>query len=289
MKPAPFEYFCPGSLDEALKLLAAHGDNAKILAGGQSLVPMMNFRLAQPAILIDINKISGIDYHRVQDGALRIGALARHAALSGSAVVRDACPLVFDAYAYVAHATIRNRGTLCGNLCHADPASELPAIMLASDATMVLRGASGERTVRADQFFLGIYETAVQPDEILAEVRIPLTERSVGHGFDEVSVRKGDFAMVLAGALVRVVNGRIVSGCVVYGGVTDRPVRPQSIEQLLAGEKPSDALFAKVAETACAEIDVLEDLNGDRAYRFDLLRTLTPRVLSQALARAGGR
>ncbi len=153
MKPSPFQYFCPTTVVEALQLLAWHGDAAKVIAGGQSLVPMMNFRLAKPEILIDINRLAEFDFHRVEGQTLHIGALARHAALLASSTVRQACPLMSDAYKRVAHGTVRNRGTLCGNLCHADPASEMTAVMLAYGASMVLRSERGERVVSAADFF----------------------------------------------------------------------------------------------------------------------------------------
>ncbi|MEB0014394.1 xanthine dehydrogenase family protein subunit M [Glaciimonas sp. Gout2] len=286
MKPAPFEYFRPKTMEEALAFLARHPDEAKVIAGGQSLVPMMNFRMAQPAILVDINGLKELEFHQRDGQTMRIGALARHAVLLASSVLREACPLVSDAYQYVAHGTVRNRGTLCGSLCHADPAAEMPAVMLALGATMVLRSAGGEREVAVSDFLQGLYATAVQPDELLVEVRIPVTDSSMGYSFQEVSTRKGDFAMTLVATLLSMQGGKIKTAVIVYGGVSDRAMRLQSIEQCLIGQVPSESLFAEAANEAVHSIDVNEDVHGDREYRRDLMRTLTPRALAQAVARA---
>lgn len=286
MKPAPFEYLRPGTMEEAFALLARHRDQAKVIAGGQSLVPMMNFRMAQPAILIDINGLKELEFHRRDGQHVRIGALARHAVLRDSPVVREACPLVSEAYQYVAHGTVRNRGTLCGSLCHADPAAEMPATMLALDATMVLRSAGGERQVAVADFLQGLYATAVQPDELLVEVRIPVTNSRMGSAFEEVSARKGDFALTLVAALLSLQGGKIQAAAIAYGGVSDRAMRLEAIEQRLIGQAPSESLFADVAREAANAIEVNEDVHGDREYRRDLIRTLTPRALMRAAARA---
>jgi len=284
MKPAPFEYVRPGTLEEALRLLAEQSGEAKLIAGGQSLVPMMNFRLARPELLIDINSLAALDYHRRDGDVLAIGALARHATLSASALVRSLCPLVTEAYRHVAHGTVRNRGTLCGNLCHADPASEMPAVMLVLGATLVLRSARGERRVAASDFFTGLYSTVVKPDEMLIEVRIPVTAVSCGHGFAEVSARKGDYAMTLVASTLDIRGGRIYAAALAYAGVSDRALRMVALESRLVSQVPSQALFNEVAEAAAHSIDVGEDQHADRAYRSDLIRTLTPRALAQAAA-----
>jgi len=289
MKPAPFEYLRPDSLEETIGLLARHGERAKVIAGGQSLVPMMNFRFAKPEILVDINDLKGLDYCRVDGGLLRIGALARHAALHGSAAVREACPLMSEAYQHVAHGAVRNRGTLCGSLCHADPAAEMPAVALACGASMALRSAAGERIVPAAEFLQGLYATAANADELLVEVRIPVAGPGVGHGFQEVSARQGDFALTLVASLIAIDGGRIAKAALVYGGVSDRPIRLAALEQRLLGQAPSPALFAGVADAAAEAIDVNEDVHGDREYRRDLIRSLTPRVLAQATRRAQAR
>lgn len=284
MKPAPFDYLRPATLDEALALLAEHGEDARVIAGGQSLVAMMNLRFARPGALIDINRIDGLDRHW-QDGAvLRIGALARHATLAASPLVRQLAPLMAAAYPHVAHHAIRNRGTLAGNLCHADPASEMPAVLLALDGELRLRSARGERIVKAADFFIGPYTTAAQADELLVEVAIPV--RSVGHGFEEMSIRQGDFALALVASTLGIRGGRIVSAALAYAGVDAHAIRCPQAEQILVGEPPSDAAFERAAQAVAASITPVSDQHADAEYRLDLIRTLTPRALRSAAATA---
>ena len=223
MKPPPFDYCCPETLEEALALLAEHGDEAKVIAGGQSLVPMLNLRALHPGVLIDINRLPGLDYIGLEEGQLRIGALARHKAVLGSAAVAEASPLMAEAYPYVSHGPIRNRGTLCGNLCHNDPASEMPAVTLASDAEMVLQSTGGTRTVGAADFFTGTLCTAAEANELLVEVRVPQAPAGQGAGFHEVSPRKGDFAYVAVGATLQVADGACTGARIVCAGVGDGP------------------------------------------------------------------
>lgn len=287
MKPAPFDYARPDTLDEALSLLAKHGENAKLIAGGQSLVPMMNLRLARPALLIDINGLKSLDYHRRVGDALHVGALARHATLAASSTVRELCPLVSQGYRYVAHGTVRNRGTLCGNLSHADPASEMPAIMLVLGASMVLRSSKAERVVEAGDFFKGIYTTAAMPQEMLVEVRIPVTASGSGYGFEELSPRKGDYALTLVAASMQLRAGKVETVAIAYAGVADRALRLAAVEKSLIGQAPSAKLFEEAAAAAAKAIDVSEDQHADRAYRRDLIRALTPRALARAAAAAG--
>jgi len=286
MKPAAFEYLKPTTLENVLSLLAQHGSSAKLIAGGQSLVPMMNFRLATPEILIDINGLSSLDYVRREGDSLRIGAQATHAVLADSTLVRQLCPLMSEAYKYVAHATVRNRGTLCGNLAHADPASEMPAVMLAVNATLVIRNATAERLIPAKEFFQGLYATAITPVEMLVEVRIPATPRLTGYAFEEVSSRQGDFAMGLVAALVEVRGDLINSAAVSFAGFSDRAYRLEAVDDLLKGKKPSDSLFLDAAEAAIALIEISQDAHADREYRCDLIRTLTRRTLAKAVTRA---
>lgn len=286
MKPAPFDYARPASVTDALALLAARAADAKILAGGQSLVPMMNLRLARPGFLIDINKLAELDYHRVEGGDLVIGALARHAALRASTVVRTACPLMAEAYQHVAHGPIRTRGTLCGNLCHADPASEMPAVILATGATLVLKSARGERRVPADEFFRGAYETATKADELLVEVRLPVALARQGWGFHEVSVRKGDFAMAGVAATLGRAGDKITSAAIAICGVGDRAKRLRTVEATLNGAAIGKATFTRAGEAAAMAVDPQSDVHADAAYRRDLVRTLVARALSDAAERA---
>lgn len=284
MKPPPFDYFRPATLDEALALLARHAGEARVIAGGQSLVAMMNLRFARPSVLIDINRLPGLDRHWRDGDTLRIGALVRHATLADSALVRECAPLMADAYPHVAHHTVRNRGTLAGNLCHADPASEMPAVLLALDGRLTLRSVRGERTVAAADFFVGPYTTAAAPDELLVEVALPV--RRAGHGFEEVSIRQGDFALTLVASTLQVDGGRIASAAVAVAGVAAHALRLPGVEQILVGQMPTDAVFEKAAAAAVAAIDPTSDQHADAAYRRDLIRTLTPRALRRAAATA---
>jgi aerobic carbon-monoxide dehydrogenase medium subunit len=287
MKPAPFTYNRPDSVKAAIALLSKHKFDAKILAGGQSLVPMMNFRMARPEHLIDINRLAELDYHRVDAGELVIGALARHATLRASDIVKKACPLMSEAYQHVAHGPIRNRGTLCGNLCHADPASEMPAVALATHAVLVLQSSRGERRVAAKDFFLGVYETATQSDEFLTEVRIPVAPKGQGWSFQEVSIRKGDFAIAGVGVTLMVSAGKITNAAVALCGVGDRAARLSSVEASLVGTEADSKTFARAADASAAAIDPQTDFDADPAYRRDIVRTLVGRALKEAAERAG--
>ena len=285
MKPPPFDYHCPETLDEALALLAEHGEGAKVLAGGQSLVPMLNLRALHPAVLIDINRLPGLDHVALEDGELRIGALARHRAVLESSAVREAAPLMAEAYPYVSHGPIRNRGTLCGNLCHNDPASEMPAVTLASDAEMVLQSASGTRSVGAGDFFTGMLSTAARADELLVELRVPQAPAGQGAGFHEVSPRKGDFAYVAAGATMTLEGGKCGAVRIVCAGVGDGPHRARAAEDALEGAAPGEDAFREAADAATEGLDPAEDFHADADYRRDLVRSLTRRALADAASR----
>ena len=285
MKPPPFDYCCLETLEEALALLAEHGEAAKVIAGGQSLVPMLNLRALHPAVLIDINRLPGLDYVTLDGGQLRIGALARHKAVLEAAAVREASPLMAAAYPYVSHGPIRNRGTLCGNLCHNDPASEMPAVAVASGAEMVLQSASGTRTVGAEDFFTGTLSTAAEANELLVEVRVPQAPAGQGAAFHEVSPRKGDFAYVAVGATVGLADGACTGARIVCAGVGDGPHRARAAEDALAGAAPGDDAFRQAAAAAADSIDPSEDFHADADYRRDLVRSLTRRALADAASR----
>lgn len=285
MKPAKFEYSRPEDLPTVLALLAKTED-ARILAGGQSLVPMMNFRIAQPVALIDINRVPELGYIRKVGDMIAIGALARHADIQRSPVINTHLPLIAEAYEWVAHAAVRNRGTLCGNLCHADPASEMPALMQLLEAQMVVARKDGQREVPATEFFTGTYETALETGEMLTEVRIPLPAPGTGWGFEEVSMRKGDFAWSACAATLRIEDGKISAPRVAVSGVGDAAVRLSTVEEELEGKTPSTALFEAAAQTAVSAIDPHETPAASAAYRKDLVRSLLPRVLDAAVARA---
>lgn len=284
MKPAPFRYVRARSVDDAVAALARDAE-AKVLAGGQSLIAMMNVRAAKPECLVDINALSGLDYIKVKDGGLTIGALTRHETVKRSALVAEHCPLLAEAYHWIAHRAVRNRGTYGGNLCHADPASENPAVALVAGATMVLKSAKGERTVAADDFFKGVYQTAARQDELLVEVRIPSRPKGQGWGFVEVSPRKGDFAMALVVATLELAGSNVKAARIAMAGVADRAVRLPSVESLLAGKPATDETFAAAGEAARKAINPTSDFHADEAMRRDLAATLTRRALSAAKSR----
>jgi aerobic carbon-monoxide dehydrogenase medium subunit len=286
MKPAKFDYLRPSSLQQALEMLAGSDGEVKILAGGQSLVPMMNFRVARPEKLIDINRIPDLDYIRIEDDRLVIGALARHASIQASPAARAASPLMCEAYQWVAHHPIRTRGTLCGNLCHADPASEMPAVMIASGAEMVAAGAAGRRTIAAADFFVGIYETAIRPDEILVEVRIPLTPSNRHFGFLETSLRHGDFAMCCAVALVTISGGITENASVVVAGIFDCATRLTSVEQAINGRSPDEIDLTAVGKIAASSLPIYGDQRVSAEYKTDLIEAHVSRAVAQALARS---
>jgi carbon-monoxide dehydrogenase medium subunit len=277
MKPAPFRYLAPAALDEALELKRAEGDDAKFLAGGQSLVPAMNFRLAQPAALIDLNRLPGLDYVRAEGGSLRIGALARHRAIERDALVARHAPLLAEAAPHVAHPQIRNRGTLCGNLAHADPASEFPAVMLALGARMRARSSRGERWIDAGAFFKGVFTTALEPDELLVEVEVPPPAPRTGTCFLEVARRRGDYALVGAAAVVTLGgDGKVASARVALCNVGETPVLVPVSD------------LAAAPEQVRRSIDPPSNVHATAAFRRHLAGVLTRQTLAAALARAGG-
>lgn len=288
MKPAAFEYAAPADLGEVLDLLAEHGDEAKLLAGGQSLVPAMNFRLARPAVLIDLNGVADLAYLHEEDGELRIGAMTRQRQVERSPLVARRLPLVHETMPWIAHPQIRNRGTFGGSLAHADPAAELPAVALALGARFHLANRGGERWVAADDFFQGLFETARQPDEILLEVGIPAQREGDGWAFEEMARRVGDFAMVGVGVVLQLGHGgKIAAARIALVSVADKPILAPRAAAMLLGEKPSDELFRAAAAT-CAqeEIDPTDDLHATIAYRRHLTAVLVRRALERAAARA---
>ncbi len=288
MKPAAFEYHAPTTLQGALALLAEHGDDAKILAGGQSLVPAMNVRLARPAHIVDINGIDELDGVREEAGELVVGALARHAAIERSPLIRERCPLVAEAARYVGHYAIRQRGTMGGSLCHADPAAEWPLVAVLLDAEMDVVSPSGARVVAARSFVQSVYTTDLDDDEILVGVRIPLPAAGDGWGYRQFSRRAGDFAMVAAAATMRLTAGRVAGLRLALGGVEDRPVRLTALEADLVGATPGEAWAAEVAEAAADAVDPVADLHASAELRRDLIRALLPAVLTDCLHRAPG-
>lgn len=285
MKPAPFEYFSPATLDEAVGLLAEHGGDAKPLAGGQSLIPAMNFRLATPAVLIDLNRVTALAHVTSTDEGLTIGAMTRHREVERSRDVATRAPLLSAAMPFVAHAAIRTRGTIGGSLAHADPAAELPAVMLALDASVTLQGVSGSRTVSARDFFIGLFTTMLEPGELVTAVSVPAMRSRSGVAFDEISRRHGDFALAGAAANVTLdADGRCESVRVAFLGLADRPVIAESASRLLTGHVPTpEAIRAAADQAAAHDIDPTSDVHASSRYRRQLAAVLTRRVLERAI------
>jgi carbon-monoxide dehydrogenase medium subunit len=289
LKPPPFTYHCPDTLEEALALLAEHGDEAKVLAGGQSLVPLLAFRLARPAVLVDINRIQGLSDVTTTDGVLAVGAMVREQAAERSAAIRDQVPLLAEALPLIGHPAIRTRGTIGGSISHADPAAELPAVALATDAQLVARSAArGERTIAASDFFRGYFTTVLEADEILTQVRFPVASAGTGVRFEEAARRQGDFAMVGVAASLHLVEGAITDARVVLIGVADTPLRSAEAEAALAGARPGGTVFDEAATAATRDLTPPTDLHGSAAYRRSVAATLVRRALEGAVTAAGG-
>jgi aerobic carbon-monoxide dehydrogenase medium subunit len=280
MKPADFEYHAPRTLDELLALLAAHREEGKILAGGQSLVPVMNFRLARPPHVIDLNGIAELDFLRSENSVLRIGALTRHAAFHRPVVAGPTGNLLSEVVQHIAHYPIRMRGTFAGSIAHADPASEWCVIVRLLEAEIVARSRRGERRLKAAAFFDGTFATALEPDEVITEVRLPILDGSWRTGFYEFSRRVGDFAIAMTAVALRTAGKKITEARIAIGGVEDRPTRVASAEALLLqGASPAQA-----AKAVAAAVKPMEDIHADAAYRRDLVVATTQRALEQALA-----
>src|SRR5688572_2372642 len=289
MKPPRFNYLLPRTLDEALGLLAQHGDEAKVLAGGQSLVPLLNFRLVRPTYLVDLNDIPGLDGIRAEDGRLTIGAMTRQRAAETSPVVRERCPLLAEAMPQIGHVQIRNRGTVGGSLAHADPAGELPAVVAALDGELVLRSRRGERRLAPQEFFVGYLTTAAAPDELLVEARVPVTPPRTGTAFLEVSRRHGDFALVGVAATVTVDAGGVCTGCAIaLTGVGPTPVVAREASRALVGVKPTVEALADIGRRVASALTPDSDLHASADYRKHLAGVLTRRALARAAERVDG-
>lgn len=288
MKPAPFEYFRPRTLDEALSLLAEHGGDAKPLAGGQSLIPAMNFRLATPAVLVDLNGVGELDYIRHSAGEIRIGGMTRQRHVERSAVVSDQAPLIGEAMPHIAHPAIRNRGTVGGSLAHADPAAELPAVMMALNARLAVTGKEGTREVAAHEFFTGLFSTSILPGELLTEIVIPARPARSGYAFEEISRRHGDFALAGVAAVVQVNGDGVCAGArIALLSVGDRALLAERAAAVLTGQRPSSELIRSAAAAAAAsDIDPSSDIHASARYRRQLANVLTRRVLTRAFERA---
>jgi carbon-monoxide dehydrogenase medium subunit len=285
MKPSRFEYHSPSTLDQAVALLAAGGPDARVLAGGQSLIPMMNFRIAAPSALIDLNGVSELAYIREEGGVVAIGAMTRQRAIEFSPIVAAKLPLLHEAIKLVGHLPTRTRGTIGGSIANADPAAEIPMVLQALDGSVVVCGPKGRRTIAASELFRDAMTTALAPDEILVEVRLPAAAAGTGCAIEEFARRRGDFAI----AAIAVVIGRNGQDCktarIVTAGITSHSQRLRAAEQILERQGLGDTAIVAAAEAAADGVDPLADRNASADYRRQLTRVLTERAVRRAAAK----
>ncbi|MFF8394235.1 FAD binding domain-containing protein [Streptomyces sp. NPDC016172] len=287
MKPPPFTYCDPESVDEAVALKSEYGNDSLVLAGGQSLLPMLNMRLARPEALIDINKIGDLQKIERRADILEVGAGVRQYELEDHPLVGELVPLLPEATGYIGHIENRHRGTVGGSLAHADSAAELPCTAVALEATVVVHGPSGTRTIAAQDFFKGWMTTALEPEEVLVAIRYPMTPWTAGHGFVEVARRVGDLALAGAAAVVNLdEDGRFTSVSVGVLGISDTPVRASAVESALIGEASTEENIARVAEEIVPSVTSGDDLHATRAYRRHLASVVVSRAITAAVARA---
>lgn len=288
MKPAPFDYHAPISTDEAVELLAEFGDRGRVLAGGQSLFQLMNFRTVKPENLIDINPVAELDYIRGDNGTLTIGARTRQSTLERSRQAAERAPLIVEAVENVAHPSVRNRGTVGGSIAYADPASELPSVLLAMDGEVVLTSARGQRTLSAADFFQGPYATACSADELLTEVRLPEWPSGTGHAFLEFQRKHGSYALMGTAVLVHLDGESVDRVAISLCGVDETPVRASGAEDVLVGNAPTNEVFEEAAAAVVPELNPLPDTKGSPEYRRKLAKVYIRRALELAVSRAKG-
>jgi carbon-monoxide dehydrogenase medium subunit len=287
MIPAAFDYHRPGTLDEALKLLKQHGDDAKVLSGGMSLLPMLKLRLGSFAHLVDINRIPGLDYIKEEKGTLKIGAMTRQATLERSDLIKSKYPILADAVPLIADPLVRNRGTIGGNVANGDPGNDQPAIMIALGATYVVEGGK-ERTVAANQFYKGLYDTALARNEILTEIRIPTPPARSGGAYTKLKRKTGDFAVAAAAVQVTLgKNGAIESARIALTNAGLTPVEAVDAAKYLVGKQPDDKTLMEAAKMAAAKSSPSADRKGSVEYKKEMARVLTARALKKAVQRAG--
>lgn len=286
MKAPKFSFVRPESLDQALRLLDQHGDDARILAGGQSLMPTLNMRLSRPEILIDINRLTDLQGISVADGMVRIGALTRHAEVKSSAIVAEHLPLIAEAMPHVAHVAIRNRGTFGGSIALADPAAEMPACILALEATLVVESVDGQREIPAADYFLGLYETARADNEILIEIRLPVAKPGEVSVFKELARRHGDFAIAGVACQAKFDGDVVTEARLVYFGSEDRPTLATGAAAAIKGKKWGDESRDAVLDALAGDLDPMSNLDGSSEMKLHLQRVLTGRALDTAVTRA---
>lgn len=288
MKPAPVRYSAPETVEEACILTASYGDSCKVLAGGQSLGPLLNLRLAAPEVLVDLGRIPSLAAPMNYDGtSLTVPAMTRQHAAETSDLVHSHVPLLAQAAPYIAHRTIRNRGTVGGSIAHADPSAEIPAVAVATKARFTVRGTTGSRVVAADEFFDGYFTTVMEPDEILTHISFPARQRHEGSSWTEFAPRRGDFALVGVGVILRLngPDGDIAECRIVCSGIVDRPWLATEATRDVVGEQPSEALFAHIADESARSCSPMDDAIVPANYRRNLVRHLTAAALDEALHR----
>jgi carbon-monoxide dehydrogenase medium subunit len=293
VKPAWFDYFAPRGLDEALRILGDAGEDGRVLAGGQSLMPMLNCRIISPAVVVDINRIEALDRLHAGSDSLTIGALVRHADLLRNSDVREGWPLLAEATAQVAHMAIRNRGTVCGSVCHNDPSAEHPGVLVAMGGTVVIAGVAGRREVPAEAFFTGMLSNGLAPGEMVVELRYPRTPGNVGTAFVEFARRLGDFAIAGAAAMLTMRDGVCEEARLTIVGMGEGPFRVRAVEEMLAaqslGPEQAQDAFAEAAAKVATAVEPADDVHASASYRRHLAGVMAERALQSAFARAGGR
>jgi carbon-monoxide dehydrogenase medium subunit len=286
MFPAAFDYVSPSTLDEALGVLAKRGDDAKVLAGGMSLIPLLKLRFAQPALIVDIGRIPGLNGIKRDDGHVAIGALARHVDIERSQELAKLVPVMAEAVHWIADPLVRNRGTLVGSVCHADPSGDWGSIMLALNAELVARSAKGERVIPVDGFFDGPFTTKLRPDEVVTEIRIPLPTGQAGGSYHKLERKVGDFATVAATVQIELDGRKVKKAGIGLTSVSDTNLKAKKAEQFLVGKELTDDVIAQAARLAAEAAEPKDDIRGTAAYKKDVVRVFVQRGLKAALARA---
>lgn len=290
MIPASFDYYAPASVDEAIQLLQQHGDDAKVLAGGHSLIPLLKLRLTEPAVLVDLGRIPGLSYIRAANGGVAIGALTTHHTLETSDVLKAELPFVAEAASKIGDVQVRNRGTIGGSLVHVDPGADLPAVVIALGGSVVLKGPRGEREVGAEDFFVGMLTSAAEADEVLTEVRLPKLQGRAGYAYQKAANKASGYAVVgVAAAVSLAADGTIQEARIGITGACGAPVRASAAEDALRGQRPGTDAYAAAAEQAAAACeDPLDDIHASGEYRRELVKVHTRRALERAARAAGG-
>jgi carbon-monoxide dehydrogenase medium subunit len=286
MFPAAFDYAAPATLADALALLKQRGDDAKIMAGGQSLIPLLKLRFAQPALVVDIGRLpsmAGIGRH---NGHLSIGALARHVDIERNAELPNLCPILIDAVHWISDPLVRNRGTMAGSICHADPSGDWGSVMLALDASVVARSEAGERVIPIDGFFQGPFTTTLKPDEVVTEIRIPMPKGPAAGAYNKLERKVGDFATVAVAVHVELSGGKIAKAGIGLTAVGETNIKATEAEKALAGHEPTDEVIAEAARLAAEAAEPKDDIRGTAAYKKDVVRVYVQRGLRTALGRA---